>query len=236
MIRFDNWNIQADGEILARQFDNLTRTLTVAGDIPAGWEWAMLVQVGDAMDIIPLTTTEGALRVVLTAEQVSIAGFYRMQLRATQGDLVRHTNKLEGIYIPPSLSGDKQWPVLPTEFSEMEQRVKANADRAENAAKRAEAAVGGGGGGVGAPGGYYSPEVTQTAPDTLQMSFTPSEDNMPAVDPVRVTLPAGPAGADGKDGYTPRRGVDYYTDADKTELVASVLAALPVYNGEVEDV
>ena len=47
MIRFNNWTIQADGEIIARQFDNLTRTLTVAGDIPAGWDWDMLVQVGD---------------------------------------------------------------------------------------------------------------------------------------------------------------------------------------------
>ena len=128
MIRFNNWNIEHDGEVIARQFDNKTRSFTVTGDIPADWEWDLLVSVEDNLDIIPLTATEGALSVVLTAEQVSIAGFYRMQLRATQGDLVRHTNKLEGIYIPPSLSGDKQWPVLPTTFSELERRVKGYAD------------------------------------------------------------------------------------------------------------
>jgi len=127
MIRFDNWNIEHDGEVIAQQFDNKTRSVTVTGDIPADWEWDLLVSVEDNLDIIPLTAKDGALSVVLTAGQVSIAGFYRMQLRATQGDLVRHTNKLEGIYIPPSLSGDKQWPVLPTEFSEMEQRVKGYA-------------------------------------------------------------------------------------------------------------
>ncbi|WP_286167233.1 hypothetical protein [Clostridium sp. J1101437_171009_A5] len=44
--------------------------------------------------------------------------------------------------------------------------------------------------------------------------------------------PAGPAGADGK---TPVRGVDYYTEADKQEMVQAVIAALPVYNGEVQD-
>ena len=43
-----------------------------------------------------------------------------------------------------------------------------------------------------------------------------------------------PAGAPGADGYTPEKGVDYYTDADKQEMVQSVIAALPVYNGEVE--
>lgn len=44
----------------------------------------------------------------------------------------------------------------------------------------------------------------------------------------------GVPGEPGADGYTPQRGVDYYTDADKTEMVAAVIAALPVYSGEVE--
>lgn len=43
----------------------------------------------------------------------------------------------------------------------------------------------------------------------------------------------GPAGADGKDGadgqdgYTPVKGTDYWTAADKEEIVNDVLAALP---------
>lgn len=40
---------------------------------------------------------------------------------------------------------------------------------------------------------------------------------------------AGPPGAPGK---TPQRGVDYWTDADKAEIVKATLAALPVYGGE----
>lgn len=43
----------------------------------------------------------------------------------------------------------------------------------------------------------------------------------------------GKDGEDGADGYTPKRGTDYYTDADKAEIVSAVIAALPVYNGEV---
>lgn len=36
----------------------------------------------------------------------------------------------------------------------------------------------------------------------------------------------------GKDGRTPVRGVDYWTDADKAEIIAAVIASLPVYGGE----
>lgn len=40
-------------------------------------------------------------------------------------------------------------------------------------------------------------------------------------------------GKDGIDGKTPEKGTDYFTEADKAELINAVIAALPVYNGEV---
>ena len=40
------------------------------------------------------------------------------------------------------------------------------------------------------------------------------------------TGPAGPAGADGASGKTPVKGTDYFTAADKTEMVNQVKAAL----------
>lgn len=46
----------------------------------------------------------------------------------------------------------------------------------------------------------------------------------------------GAKGSDGKDGYTPIKGKDYYTEADKTEMVNAVISALPKYNGEVATV
>lgn len=54
-----------------------------------------------------------------------------------------------------------------------------------------------------------------------------------------VTGAAGKDGKDGqpgKDGRTHVKGEDYFTDTDKAEMVSAVLAALPVYNGEVADV
>ena len=116
----------------------------------------------------------------------------------------------------------------------------------------------------GTPGGYYTPTITQPDANIMEVAFTASAEGMPAVEAVRVTLPAGPkgetgptgpqgergetgatgatgpqgpAGLQGKtgpagaDGKTPVRGVDYWTDADKQEMVGSVLAALPKWTG-----
>jgi hypothetical protein len=46
----------------------------------------------------------------------------------------------------------------------------------------------------------------------------------------------GEQGIQGKDGYTPIKNVDYWTPADKAEMVNDVISALPKYNGEVVDV
>ena len=49
--------------------------------------------------------------------------------------------------------------------------------------------------------------------------------------PAGATGATGPAGPAGADGYTPVRGTDYFTEADKTEMVNAVLAALPAAEG-----
>ena len=41
----------------------------------------------------------------------------------------------------------------------------------------------------------------------------------------------GPQGDPGADGYTPVKGTDYWTAADKSEIVDDVLAALPTWTG-----
>ena len=43
--------------------------------------------------------------------------------------------------------------------------------------------------------------------------------------------PQGPEGPAGADGKTPVKGTDYYTEADKAEMVDLVLAALPTWTG-----
>lgn len=42
----------------------------------------------------------------------------------------------------------------------------------------------------------------------------------------------GAQGEKGDPGYTPIKGLDYFTEADKTELICDVLSALPRAEGE----
>lgn len=48
--------------------------------------------------------------------------------------------------------------------------------------------------------------------------------------------PQGPKGDTGDAGPTPVKGKDYFTETDKAEMVAAVIASLPVYDGEVVEV
>ena len=46
-----------------------------------------------------------------------------------------------------------------------------------------------------------------------------------------VTIKNGSKGSKGDDGYAPKKGTDYFTEADKAELVTDVLNALPTWQG-----
>lgn len=83
---------------------------------------------------------------------------------------------------------------------------------------------------VGLDGGYYRPQVSQTDQHHMSIAFLASQAGMESVSTEIITLPAG------TDGKTPVRGVDYWTEADQNAIVQDVLASLPVYSGEVEDV
>lgn len=49
-------------------------------------------------------------------------------------------------------------------------------------------------------GGFYTPTVSQIEDASMTVTYTPSKKGMPAVEPVTIELPAGPAGKDGAPG------------------------------------
>ena len=124
MILFEDWKITSAGGEAVHQYDNLTRELRVEGDIPQGWEWDLLVQAGEYLDVIPLEPSGDGLAVTLTAEMLALSGYYALQLRGTQGELVRHTNTVQ-VYVGPSLSGGGQWPGQPSAFLQAERTIRA---------------------------------------------------------------------------------------------------------------
>ena len=121
MIVFKDWNIRVSGQ-LAHQFDHLTRRIDIVGDLPEGWEWSIMVAVGNNLDIIYLESTANGVGVELTRDQLAFSGYYTIQLKGTHGEKVRHTNKTQA-YVGESISGDAKWPEIPSEFSQIEQRI-----------------------------------------------------------------------------------------------------------------
>lgn len=122
MFTFDDWHLSYDGQVLAMQHDNKSRQIIVQGTFPAGYTWAMEVQVGTAWDAIVLSPISGGLAALLTQDNLAYAGWYEMQLRGAQGDVVRRTNIIR-VHVPRSLSGTGQWPTVPSEFLQIEQRI-----------------------------------------------------------------------------------------------------------------
>lgn len=83
---------------------------------------------------------------------------------------------------------------------------------------------GGGSGTNGEGGGYYTPSVDNAG----NLSWTASREDMPDAAGANIKGPKGdtgeqgPKGDTGATGYTPVRGVDYWTDADIAQIKSYV--------------
>lgn len=125
MIYFEDWVLTADpNTVIGQQYDNETVSLTVLGTFPDGWSWSALAQLGGNLNIINLSPVEGGIGVVLDADMLALSGSYSLQLKATNGDMVRHTNVVY-VGVNSSLSGAAQWPTVPSEFTQIEQNIIA---------------------------------------------------------------------------------------------------------------
>lgn len=175
-IMFADWTI-AMAASNARQYDDNVWALDLTGELPEGWAWAALIAQGEHLDIIELTPNEAGASAALTAAQLSMEGYYTIQIRGTKGEQVRHTNLVQ-VFIPRSLSGDATWPTLPTEFSQAEARIASAAahppipgedgywmiwDVAAGAYKQSDTPVPGGDGGTDLSLGLTSATVGQIA-------------------------------------------------------------------------
>lgn len=123
ILEFKDWTISPPAGPLGYQLDNDTRKLTLQGDLPPGWTWDVLVEVGDNSDIWLLTPTEEGASITLTDENLSIRGAYYLQVRGTRGSQVKHCNVVTA-YVLRTLAGAADWPTLPTEFAQVEQNIK----------------------------------------------------------------------------------------------------------------
>lgn len=84
---------------------------------------------------------------------------------------------------------------------------------------------------IGTGGGFVA---SDTAPTDTSILWVDTSDDSNDGFQEAVNMALAQAKASGEfDGTTPVKGTDYFTAADKAEMVNAVIAALPVYAGEV---
>ena len=121
---FSQWLISPRQGVVGRQYDNLSHSLGVEGELPSGYTWDMLVEAKGKYNIIPLSATATGATASLTADQLAFGNtYYAFQLRGTSGEIIHHTNAVQ-VYVPDTIVGPGTWPVLPTEFSKAEANIK----------------------------------------------------------------------------------------------------------------
>ena len=135
---FDNWVVS--GCVKLRMLDNKTSIFEVVGNIPDDWNWQLLYTCNDNLNIVDMVYDGNSLSVLLTKEMLPMEGTYHFQIKATKGELIKHTNIVKS-YVNKSLSGDVQWPVVPSEFTDIENAVKGYAESAKESAEKAEDAA-----------------------------------------------------------------------------------------------
>lgn len=127
MIQFKDWRLEWDGSPVAMQFDNGSVRLEIVGEMPAGYDWELLMREPEGgMDILTLEKQSNGVGVLLKRENLPKWGTYALQLRGTlqaDGTTQRHSTVVE-VLVPESLSGDTAWPEIPAAFRQLEVRLK----------------------------------------------------------------------------------------------------------------
>lgn len=127
VLNFKDWQLRSVEGPAAAQLDHKSRQIAVTGDIPEGYSWDLLVMApSGAADVWSLAAVGDGLAVVVTRGMVPEEGRYAVQLRGTlqsDNDTQRHTNIVQ-LRVLPSITAGSKWPVLPTEFSQAEARLR----------------------------------------------------------------------------------------------------------------
>ena len=180
--RFDDWHFYAPRGVGPYQYDNLDQVVLVAGDFPQGYQWTLFVHYDGHLDPVLLTETSGALVGTIGKGVLSYTGQYEFQMLGKKGGLERHTNLVQ-LMVHRSLSGDAQWPEIPTEFTEVENNI-----RELNAHPP-----------IPGDGGYWL--IWDLLAHEYQESPLPTPEGIPGPQgPRGETGPAGPQGPKGDEG------------------------------------
>lgn len=232
VLNFRGWQLRSVEGPAAAQLDHKSQQIAVTGDIPEGYSWDLLVMApSGATDVWSMTAVGDGLAVVVTRGMVPEEGRYAVQLRGTlqsDNDTQRHTNIVQ-LRVLPSITAGGKWPVLPTEFSQAEARLRDiaahppipgdgvwqlwNSDTGAYEDSELPLPSGGGTGAdgitphIGDNGNWYIGSTDTGKPSRGVAGAKGSDGAQGEKGDTGPAGPRGPAGAPGKDGTAGADGV-----------------------------
>lgn len=125
LIHFDNWHISAELTEPVMQNDHLSDKVIVDGLIPEEYtSWSLLLRADDMENTVALEEIDGKPGIYLTSNMLPYGNtFYALQLRGEHDETVKHSD-IDYVYISESISGEGSWEVLPSEFTQLETRLR----------------------------------------------------------------------------------------------------------------
>lgn len=126
MLYMEDWKICApDHYSLGFQGDHLATEIELSAPLPEGWDLKMDVEKDGKKNIIQLERNGDIFSARLTSAMLAEDGSYFMQVRGTNGDVVRHSNVFLAM-VYHSVEAVQAFPSpLPSEFEQMERRLTA---------------------------------------------------------------------------------------------------------------
>lgn len=226
LIHMNDWEVICENPVsLGFEGDSNVLLFELVADIDDYEKWSLVLDVekdGQA-NVINLQRNDKLFSVMLDASMLADDGVYTMQVRGTNADKIKHSNKFYARVCDSINAQDHFPPKVPSEFEQIEGNI-----RELNAHPP-----------IPGSNGFWL--VWNTVTDKYEESQLPLPDiavgpagpQGPQGDPgpqgekgekgpPGEQGPEGPAGPAGAAGYTPLKGVDYWTDADKQEIVEEV--------------
>lgn len=218
----------------------------------SAWDGLLKTTVAmTAVKKLPMVLTEGRTEVPWEVLEAGLHLYLGVEGRRADGSTVISTVWADCGLIRPSAAGSVTHKPTPNEMEQLLTRVGQTYTREEIQAMLGSLTVNDQGVTVAIPGPQGEPGVTPRLEigtvTTLPAgsAATASIGGSPEAPRLNLGIPRGADGAageggtiaipgpQGEPGRTPQKGVDYYTEGERLELVNSVLAALPRYDGEV---
>lgn len=126
MLYMKDWRVRVpDHYSLGFEGDHLAASIQLTAPLPEGWDLKVDVEREGKANVIQLQREGDVFSAQLTCDMLGEEGYYFLQIRGTDGVVVRHSNVFWAMVYHSINAVETFPPQLPSEFQQMEQRLTA---------------------------------------------------------------------------------------------------------------